>query len=202
MDERLQIIKSIELLRKNSHNYKNKQVYSQKLHELYDKLSKTKIEQKEKYINHEKRRELIQNIKQQEKFNIFIFDVPDSEHVFGIKLLAEKYPIYNLILIEIGLDVDKNNFEIHLEPIYKNYDKKDVILEIAMLLKLFENCYGLYNKMIIFIIIYNILLENFSFIEENQEFKNTVKKKYPEFIKGSCANSTPRWFIFTSYHWW
>jgi hypothetical protein len=175
--DRQEIIESIDILRKNNYKYKNKNEYYNKLYDLFDKLSKTNIEESSN-ITLIERKKILKSIIQNKNFNIF-----DSKHIKNIKLLSEKYPIYNLLLNEKNCNpVQNKNYEIKFEPEYNEYDKEEFMLEIKMLMEYCTNFIGEQLKCIVFIIIYNILLTNYAFIEEYNNFKKTCRDKYNEIL--------------------
>jgi hypothetical protein len=185
MDDRINIINQIEILRKNKKCY-NINEYNNKLTELYNNISDIKI------ISLNNTNKIQNNIKLSKLYYEILNNCKNMNDILklnDIQKLSLRFPLFDLLFIENNLNIIKksnNNYNIQIKPIlYDFYDKNQFIEELTILLKIFEfsNEHEYTNKILLIIIIFNELFLNFKFVIDNIKFMRTFKNKINEFEK-------------------
>jgi len=182
------ILKSIQELKKNKFNYTEYE-YKSEIIRLYEKMSdynkiRDDINNNLKTNNEVKLNEYDLKLLTEE---IMIKD--NSEKIFSTKNFNKIYQLnglFKILLLENNLikldNTNENNFLIQTIPITeKNYDKQKIVYHMKLYLHLTNILTGQLNKCIMAIIIYDMLLRNFKFVTDHENFKNTVKLKLQEF---------------------
>jgi hypothetical protein len=169
------IVKSIELLKKNKSQY-DKNEYYYRLNDLYQKMSncETNIIDDD-LLNKVEYDELLENILKK-KTHEEVLNITNFKKIYHINKL------FKLLLIENSIiKQDNDKYNIQTEPIINiNYDQPKIIKEIKTYLHLNEIIDCTHNKCIIVLIIFDTLLKNFKFVLDNEKFKISVKKKLNE----------------------
>lgn len=189
---KLEIIQNINNLKRNKYKYIDKEKYNNEIIFLYNKLSnvnnivyesnKQKVENKIIYED-----ELSINDKQ--KLLKVISDIIDFGSMSyllenkNVKLLSQDFKLFDLFLIENNLINYNSNikYTIQTKPIIANYDKNELMGKIKLLLKLNEIVIGRYNKIIISLIMFDLIISNIKFGLDNIKFGETIKDKLTEF---------------------
>lgn len=189
---KLEIILNINNLKRNKYKYIDREKYYNEINLLYKKLSyvnnivyksnKQKVENKIIYED-----ELSINDKQ--KLQKVINDIMNFGSLSyllenqNVKLLSHDFKLFDLFLIENNLINYNSNikYTIQTKSIIGNYDKNELMNKIKLLLKLCNIVISKYNKIIISLIMYDLIISNIKFCLDNIKFAESIRNKLKEF---------------------
>jgi hypothetical protein len=137
----------------------------------FDKDQDDKLE-----LDEDDKLELFENIKSKNNFNEIL-------KIKNFKKLSSINKLFELLLIEnnlIQFDSD-TNYEIQTIAICNKYDIQNIVNLIKVLLHICDTVKDYKNKVIIFIIIFDLIFKNFKFVIDHINFGITVKNKLNEF---------------------
>ncbi len=183
----LNIIETIELIRKNKKCFVNQEDYLKILTNLYNELSNKNTTPE---INFDF--DLSDNEFNIKDYNLMLDKICSIENIKeileikNIKWLSNKNPLLNIFLFEnnsIKLNLDEIKINVQQEPQINNYDKEQLVKEIKTYLHICDIAPGYKNKAIIVILIFNIIFSNFQFVIDHNKFALTVKAKLTELKK-------------------
>lgn len=184
--QRYNLIKIIEIIRNNKYIFKSLghvKLYNKLLKEFYSILE-TLIK-----INSEHYQEnyyfIHKNINTIEKLNISIYLEDIIENIPGLEILIYHYNnSKSYHTIDLNDDVLIEKYKLQKTPVLKPEYKDNItiISYISFLLNIFNSSYwSAILQKIISIIIFDFMCRHFYFLEQNEEFALTVKKKVEEF---------------------
>jgi len=188
------IINSIDLIRKNKKYFTNAQEYNQILTYLYQELSNKNMSDmnidfdinfnslkfsSKKYLTDEEYICLLNLIIEK------TYTLENCLKIENIKLICQKLPLFSMYLKNLSNNGNflEDKYIICDLPIINNeYNKILIVTQIKMLLKMCEISNG-DNKVIIFIILYDFIMRNFKFVLDNKKFGKTFFEKLKEVSK-------------------
>ena len=186
----LNLIESINLLRKNKQNFKSNDDYLKILINLYNEISEKNLSNHNfdfKELDTDLKNIKLQDFSQDEHYKLFnqiltCFNFDSILKIKNIDKLIIINPLFELLFVEnnlIELNPDKK-FQIQTEPIIGSYDKEYIVCLIKVGLMMCDKSIGYKNKVILCIILYDVIFKNFQFLLDYKNFYHTTKNKLNE----------------------
>jgi hypothetical protein len=194
----LNLIESINLLKKNKRYFGPNDDYLKILINLYNEISEKNLSNHNfdfKDLDVDLKNIKFEDFGQEEKNKLFdeilkSFNFDSILKIKNIDKLIFINPLFELFYVEnnlIQFNPDKK-FQIQSEPIIGSYNKQNIADLMKVIMWICQKSVDCKNKIIQFIILYDIIFKNFQFILDNKNLRVIVKHKLDELKQHEKVN--------------